>query len=169
MLTLQDLFNNAWRHAVVERHPPAMDPRSSVCYYRVPTDDSSTPERCLIGCSIPDDLYRPEGEGKTGSVMLVLCGVAVEGLPKGLYIDVMDAIGRTITTPETMAIDGLQRCHDGATISLDATFHMTHHHRAIYGDLIRHSGEDYFMAVERNLRQFAFTHSLTIPLTGAQG
>ena len=53
--TLQELFNNAWQHAVVDKAPPAIS--NMGCVYRGPQGTC-----CLIGVNIPDILYNPNME-----------------------------------------------------------------------------------------------------------
>lgn len=55
--TLQDYFDIAWNHAVVEKQPPSARPYGS-CLYRGPNGT-----RCFIGAAIPDEKYHPILEG----------------------------------------------------------------------------------------------------------
>jgi hypothetical protein len=73
--TLQDYFDIAWHHAVIEKQPPSFnleekDPYK-ICLYRGPNG-----ERCLIGAAIKDEDYKPELEGKSAHVALFDIGYA---------------------------------------------------------------------------------------------
>jgi|ERR1700730_5295857 len=68
--TLQGFFDNAWTHAVVEKHPRCV--KGSACMYRCydPSGDHSKDNACLIGCSIPEDVYKPGIENRTVTTAL---------------------------------------------------------------------------------------------------
>src|SRR5260370_41536149 len=61
--TLQEFFNNAWRWAVIEKHPQCSS-ANLYCKYRMNSN------ACLIGCSIPEDLYEPDMENKSAKTVL---------------------------------------------------------------------------------------------------
>lgn len=75
--TLQEWFNVAWRHAVVEKNPPSfkMDSGKKICLYRGPNDTC-----CLIGAGIPDSLYNSEMEGKAVLSVMGTFGIDIKGL-----------------------------------------------------------------------------------------
>lgn len=61
-VSLQDAFNNAYRHAVIEGHPRCES--DGVCYYRKLSErGENDSNKCLIGVSIPDEYYSVELEG----------------------------------------------------------------------------------------------------------
>src|SRR5260370_33408604 len=61
--TLQEFFNNAWRWAVIEKHPQCS---SANLYCKYPMNSNA----CLIGCSIPEDSYGPAMENKSAQTGL---------------------------------------------------------------------------------------------------
>ena len=76
--TLQGFFSNAWTHAVIEKHPRCVDGGS--CMYRCydPSGDHSKDNACLIGCSIPEDIYKPGMENRTVAIALDMVGYRQE-------------------------------------------------------------------------------------------
>ena len=78
--TLQGFFDNAWRWAVIEKHPPAFKSRGldmpiSCLYRKVDEGNETNPNACLIGCSIPEFLYNPEIENKAVNWIVAAWGL----------------------------------------------------------------------------------------------
>jgi hypothetical protein len=144
--TLQEFFDVAWNHAVVKKSPPSfvlMDEPEMLlmnrdtpnnyfavkCRYR--TEDGC---RCLIGAAIPDDLYRPDFENITASVVMAELGATWEWE----YF-------------EKDKLNQLQRCHDWFQ-----GFYLK-----TKNDKVNLDG--YHEAIETNLRDFARKWELVIP------
>lgn len=75
-ISIQQIFNNAWEHFVVQRQSPSIDTEIAWrrCLYRGPNGT-----KCAIGVSIPDSLYNPNLEGKSGLQALAEIGITVNG------------------------------------------------------------------------------------------
>ncbi len=58
-LTLQNVFDRAWKWFVVEGHPQSIEKGSTSCLYRGPKG-----AKCAIGICIPDKMYNKEMEGE---------------------------------------------------------------------------------------------------------
>jgi hypothetical protein len=51
LISLQSIFNKAWRNFVIDGKPPAYE--NGQCYYNMPDG-----RRCAIGLSLPPDIFR---------------------------------------------------------------------------------------------------------------
>lgn len=79
--TLQEYFDIAWKHAVIDKAPPSFDPAKTqqivgvglnyYCLYR-----GAGGCRCLIGAAIPDDKYVPTIENESAGSALTNIGMA---------------------------------------------------------------------------------------------
>ena len=114
-LTLQDCFDIAWKWS--RNHPKCCDVFGK-CYYR--NEDNTN--ACLIGICIPDEKYYGS---KVAIIQLF-----------GIYPEVRKIFVHNIGVK---ALERLQRCHDGASIS------------------------NYLKSVTKNLVEFAKDYNLTIP------
>lgn len=81
-MTIQEFFNNAYRHHVINKQPAGFDKARNIsgmnpdgsCVYRGPNG-----EKCAAGVNIPDSEYNPQFEGK--SILSVLPKIPhLEGL-----------------------------------------------------------------------------------------
>ena len=68
-VTLQALFNAAWKHAVVDKAPHSAEVGvpAPMCLYR-----DGNGGKCLIGAFIPDEAYRPCMEANGGYDALLM-------------------------------------------------------------------------------------------------
>lgn len=91
--TLQEFFNNAWRHAVVEKRPASVS-KYGACRYR--SDDGNC---CLIGRSIPEQVYETAMESWRAKDVF-------SRLKLSRQLEYQEV------HQEADAINDLQRCHD---------------------------------------------------------
>lgn len=96
--TLQEWFDRAWQHAIVEGRPPSVE--GTRCRYRK-GKIAPDPCRCFIGLGIPDDQYSESMESL--SLASVLDGLGVRGNLYGI-------------------LSSLQVCHDASATSGDYGF-----------------------------------------------
>ena len=94
--TLQDYFDIAWKHAVIDKQPKAINPRSTLCSYRTPDG-----RKCLIGAAIRDEHYAAHLEGLIASEF-------INSLNRSM--DLQFSYGNP---PK---INHLQRIHDGCPV-----------------------------------------------------
>lgn len=106
-MTAQEMFNDAYRHFVIEGNPRAVvetdDPEAPYrCRYRTPDGN-----KCVIGRHIPDELYDPELDGWNNGG-----GLSAHTLMLS-RINRFQKIARLFDGIDPWFLDALQGAHDG--------------------------------------------------------
>lgn len=105
MKTLQETFDTVARHLLTQKERCAIpDPRNTdaiICQLRDPEG-----RKCAIGVLIPDELYRPEMEGKSVSAL----AREYKELAEVFEITIVPQAG--IVDPREQLLDQLTEIHD---------------------------------------------------------
>ena len=118
MMTEQEIFSTAYKHAKSMNNLAKRSDGGATCFYRAPNG-----EKCLIGSFIPDFEYEEAMEGALGRLLYRYSSIF---RPLGLisYNDLSVHNGR-LSYPDQLDrnrlffLESLQTCHDGANTKED--------------------------------------------------
>lgn len=139
-LTLQELFDNAWQHFVVEGHLTSIV--GEVCRYR-----TSDGRKCIVGVSIPEDLYSPYLEGV------------------GAQVFNNDDAMEYVTAAQAAAAVRVQPLFEGLHFNALSEFQTVHDNLARSRNWTEEDIPELQEAFKRDLIQFATKWDLQIPIT----